>query len=257
MEIVFAIIIFGVFFGAVVAYVKTIFKRHREDKALEALFQLRETGSEEAVESLFHALKSEFASVRKCSASMLREMPEGRALEPLISVTLKDKEFSIQNAEDRKEKKIEIVLRAIALVIGLTLVLILIFELTGIKLNIPFSPSWYFYLCIISGLIALYLSNHLELSRTVIWGFLGFLMPFLVLPVLAFKRSEVAPKGGFVMETSTEELQAQIVALGQQSLMGIKVNKDQVNQILRMCNSEEDKKVLRELCAAFGLQYSK
>lgn len=58
------------------------------------------------------------------------------------------------------------------------------------------------------------------------------------------------------MGISREKLQAQIVALGQQSLMGAKVNKEQVNQILRMCNNEEDKKVLRELCDSFGLQHS-
>jgi len=58
------------------------------------------------------------------------------------------------------------------------------------------------------------------------------------------------------MGTSRETLQVQILALGQQSLMGAKVNKEQVNQILRMCNNEEDKKVLRELCASFGLQHS-
>jgi hypothetical protein len=58
------------------------------------------------------------------------------------------------------------------------------------------------------------------------------------------------------MATSTEALQAQIMALGQQNLMGITIGKEQVNQILRICKSEEDKKVLRELCLAFGLQYS-
>ena len=57
------------------------------------------------------------------------------------------------------------------------------------------------------------------------------------------------------METSRKALVAQITALGMRSLMGVKVSKEQVNQILRMCNSEEDKKVLRELCASFGLQY--
>jgi hypothetical protein len=56
--------------------------------------------------------------------------------------------------------------------------------------------------------------------------------------------------------TSRETLQVQILALGQQNLMGTKVNKEQVNQILKMCNNEEDKKVLRDLCASFGLQYS-
>ena len=194
MEIIFAIIIFGVLLLAIVAYVRSVFKTHREDKALEALFQLREAGSEEAVKSFLHALKSEFAEVRRRAASMLREMPEGRALESLISLTLEDKEFSIQNAEDRKEKKIEIVLRAIALVIGLTLVLCMIFELAGIIPNKLISARWIVLSFIISGLIAFYLSNHLELSRTVIWGFLGLLMPYLVLPVLAFKRSEAAPR---------------------------------------------------------------
>lgn len=58
------------------------------------------------------------------------------------------------------------------------------------------------------------------------------------------------------MKSSREALQTQILVLGQQSLMGIKVSKEQVNQILRLCNSEEDKKVLQELCASFGLQYS-
>lgn len=59
------------------------------------------------------------------------------------------------------------------------------------------------------------------------------------------------------MSTSIEALQAQILALGQQSLMGVEVSREQVNQILRMCTSEQDKKVLQELCDSFGLQYSK
>lgn len=98
MEIIFAIIIFGVLLLAIVAYVRSVFKRHREDKALEALFQLREARSEEAVKSNFHALKSEFASVRRSTASMLGEIPDRRALEPLISLALEDKEFSVQEA---------------------------------------------------------------------------------------------------------------------------------------------------------------
>ena len=58
------------------------------------------------------------------------------------------------------------------------------------------------------------------------------------------------------MDTSKEALQAQIMALGQKNMMGIAVSKAQVDQILRLCKSEEDKRVLRELCASFGLQYS-
>jgi len=58
------------------------------------------------------------------------------------------------------------------------------------------------------------------------------------------------------MDTSREALQAQIMALGQKNMMGIPVSKQQVDQILRLCKSEEDKRVLRELCASFGLQYS-
>lgn len=43
------------------------------------------------------------------------------------------------------------------------------------------------------------------------------------------------------MGTSRDVLAAQIQALGTQSLMGTQVQKEEVNRILRMCQSEEDK----------------
>ena len=58
------------------------------------------------------------------------------------------------------------------------------------------------------------------------------------------------------MGTSKNELAAQIQALGTNSLMGVQVNPEEVNKILRMCQTEEDKRVLRELCDAFGLSHS-
>jgi hypothetical protein len=71
-----------------------------------------------------------------------------------------------------------------------------------------------------------------------------------------YGKSRLLLEGEITMGTSREVLQAQILTLGQQNLMGVRVNTEQVNQILRMCNNEEDKKALRELCAGFGLQYS-
>ena len=67
---------------------------------------------------------------------------------------------------------------------------------------------------------------------------------------------ELFKKGEKTMGTPREILETQILALGQQSLMGVQVDKEKVNRILRMCNSEEDKKVLRNLCDSFGLKYS-
>ena len=47
-----------------------------------------------------------------------------------------------------------------------------------------------------------------------------------------------------------------IKELGQKKLMGIQVKKEEVNKILRMTRSEEGKRALRDLCDAFGLDYS-
>ncbi len=47
-----------------------------------------------------------------------------------------------------------------------------------------------------------------------------------------------------------------IQELGQKKLMGIQVNKEEVNKILRMTKSEEGKRALRDLCDSFGLVYS-
>lgn len=58
------------------------------------------------------------------------------------------------------------------------------------------------------------------------------------------------------MGTSRDVLAAQLQALGSKNLMGIQVKKEEVNKILRMCQSEEDKRVLRDLCDAFGLVHS-
>jgi uncharacterized metal-binding protein len=44
--------------------------------------------------------------------------------------------------------------------------------------------------------------------------------------------------------------------LGQKKLMGMQVKKEEVNKILRMTRSEEGKRALRDLCDAFGLDYS-
>lgn len=58
------------------------------------------------------------------------------------------------------------------------------------------------------------------------------------------------------MGTSRDMLAAQLQALGTKSMMGMQVDIKEVNSILRKCQSEEDKAVLRELCDAFGLKHS-
>jgi|APMI01.1.fsa_nt_gi hypothetical protein len=55
---------------------------------------------------------------------------------------------------------------------------------------------------------------------------------------------------------SLEMQQAEIFALGQLSMLGRPVSREQVNKILRMCKSENDRRVLRELCDSFGLPHS-
>jgi uncharacterized metal-binding protein len=55
----------------------------------------------------------------------------------------------------------------------------------------------------------------------------------------------------------TPKIQALMIKeLGQKKLMGMQVQKEEVNKVLRMTKSEEGKRALRDLCDAFGLVYS-
>ena len=58
------------------------------------------------------------------------------------------------------------------------------------------------------------------------------------------------------MGTSRDELMAQIQALSLKKHMGMSVNKEDVNQILRMCQDVKDKDILKQMCRAFGLEFS-
>jgi|OpeIllAssembly_1097287.scaffolds.fasta_scaffold1723857_1 hypothetical protein len=58
------------------------------------------------------------------------------------------------------------------------------------------------------------------------------------------------------MGTSRDELAAQIQAWSLKKHMGMQVKQEDINQVLRMCQSEEDKAFLKKLCWALGLEFS-
>ena len=60
-------------------------------------------------------------------------------------------------------------------------------------------------------------------------------------------------KGEIKMSIS-DEIQAKLAALSIQSTMGQNVS-EEVKRLIKMCNSEEDKKLAIKLCQMLGLDY--
>ena len=52
----------------------------------------------------------------------------------------------------------------------------------------------------------------------------------------------------------SDEIQAKLAALSIQSTMGQNVS-EEVKRLIKMCNSEEDKKLAIKLCQMLGLDY--
>jgi hypothetical protein len=81
---------------------------------------------------------------------------------------------------------------------------------------------------------------------------------YAICPQERYALLKPAPKKildkGEKVSASRDQLVAQLQALSLQKHLGIDVS-EQVKQVLQRCQSEEDRKLLTQLCNAFGLSY--